>query len=58
MTAPQRECGTSSQPLKKLTAIRPPVILKTNTITRFKIFRIFHHHLQLTEQFTQSQAAF
>jgi hypothetical protein len=33
------------------------VILKSNTKTRFKNFRIFHHHLRLTQQFTESQAA-
>jgi hypothetical protein len=48
---------TSIQPLKKLTANHLPVILKSNNETRFKIFCIFHHHLQLTEQFTESQAA-
>jgi hypothetical protein len=33
-----REWGTSIRPLKKPTANHPPVILKSNIVTRFKIF--------------------
>jgi hypothetical protein len=38
LATPQRELETSIQPLKKLTANHLPVILKSNTETRFKIF--------------------
>jgi hypothetical protein len=37
LAAPQRKLETSI-PLKKPTANQPPVILKSNTETRFKIF--------------------
>jgi hypothetical protein len=57
MAAPQREWGTSIQPFKKPVANHSPVILKSFIVTNFKICRIFHHHLQLTEQFTESHAA-
>ncbi len=46
-----------TQHLKKPSANHLPVILKSNTKTRFEIFRIFHHHLPLTQKFTESQAA-
>ncbi len=46
--------GTSIQPLKKLPANHLHVIFKINPL---KFFRIFYHHLQLTEQFTESHAA-
>ncbi len=32
---------------------RRPLILVNNTVTRFKIFCIFPHHLQLMEQFAE-----
>jgi hypothetical protein len=51
MGAPQREWGTLIQPLKKPTINHPPVILKSYTVTRAKNFRIFYHHLQLTDHF-------
>jgi hypothetical protein len=54
MTALQRGWGTSIQPLKMLPANHLLVIFKRNPL---QIFRIFYHHLQLTEQFTESQAA-
>jgi hypothetical protein len=38
LAAPQRELETSIQPLKKPTANHLPVILKSNTETRFKYF--------------------
>jgi hypothetical protein len=47
----------SIQPLKKPTANHLPVILKMNTETRVKFVWLFHHHLRLTEQFTESQVA-
>jgi hypothetical protein len=57
LAAPQRELETSIQLLKKPTANYLPVILKSNTETRLTFFEFFHHHLRLTEQFTESQAA-
>jgi hypothetical protein len=49
MGAPQREWGIAIQPLKKPTIHHPPVILKTNTVTRFKHIRISDRHLQLKD---------
>jgi hypothetical protein len=51
LAAPQREYGASNPPFKKPTANLPPVILKSNSITRFK------NQLWFTEQFTESLAA-
>jgi hypothetical protein len=46
LAAPQRERGTSIQPLKTPTANHLPVILKINTVTCFKIFSGLLSNLQ------------
>jgi hypothetical protein len=43
--------------LKRPTANHLSVILKSYAETRFKNFWVFHHHLRLTEHFSESQAA-
>jgi hypothetical protein len=53
--SPQRELGTSIQPLKKPTANHLPVILKSNTETRLnfvEFFTIFSSAYRKVEFFT------
>ncbi len=57
MAAPQREMVNLNYAFEKADSQWQwqPVILKSNTVTRFNNFWIFDHHSRLTEQFTESQ---